>query len=224
MGMHCLHLRYIVLTFIEQVLRNISGPIDVGSRKTGAAVPPDAGYYEYDFLASKSRDPTKLPQLDDLQSSAASMLVNAGIAFWGSGDAQADNWDLVAGDVECDGATEPVDMAEESKEPPITVADTIPMEIKEEEGRNLSVTAEEDVVEMMLAVWVVVYILLVYRQKGLIALNLPVFQIHVWYGKSRVSDVSLCFALFTSTSPKVMTGSADSRGELSSFPAALERF
>jgi hypothetical protein len=156
----CFAYIYVVLTFTEQVLRNISGPIDVGSRKMGAAVPPDVGYHEYDFLASKSRNPTKLPQLDDLQSSAASMLVNAGIVFWGSGDSKTDNWDLVAGEVECDEAPEPVNMdlnLDESDEPPVTVVDTIPMMFGEitmmdEDSRHLSVTTEEAAVEMMLAV------------------------------------------------------------------------
>jgi hypothetical protein len=54
----------------------------------------DAGYYDYDFL---KKEPTKLPEVDDLQSSLTSLLIGDGMTLWG---AQEDNWALVSSELE----------------------------------------------------------------------------------------------------------------------------
>jgi hypothetical protein len=50
----------------------------------------DAGYYDYDFI---KKEPTKLPEVEDLQSSLTSLLIADGMTLWGP---QEDNWALVS--------------------------------------------------------------------------------------------------------------------------------
>jgi hypothetical protein len=56
----------------------------------------EAGYYDYDFL---KKEPTKLPEVDDLQSSLTSLLIGDGMTLWGP---QEDNWALVSAEVEAE--------------------------------------------------------------------------------------------------------------------------
>ena len=141
------------LTFrLVKVLQNVSGPITLGSKKSDVAIPSGIGYYEYDFLASVTHT-SKLPQLEDLQSASASLLINEGMIFWGSDDPQDDNWDLVATEIgdEMSDAMEEDQVAENQTATDTVDANPVPMEETEKEDTHtVSVTDEEKAVEMML--------------------------------------------------------------------------
>jgi hypothetical protein len=73
----------------SQVLRNICGPVDLGSRKNGVSAPQGTGFYEYDFLASKSTH--KTPRLEDIDSVEVSSLIHSGFIFWNPEDVEPRN-------------------------------------------------------------------------------------------------------------------------------------